>query len=192
MAMKSARQGIAAFAAETGNQYLTFTLGNEVFGVPIGHIKEIIEYNELTSVPTMPAAVRGVVNLRGAVVPVLDLELRFGREPSAIGKRSCIVIFEQPSEAAKAEEMEEGAEEDEASAQYLGMIVDAVNEVLEIPAKNMEPAPSFGTSSVHADLIRAMGKVEGRFVIILDVAKVLALDGLEPLNLPAVRETAAV
>lgn len=190
MAMKSVRQGIAAFAAETGNQYLTFTLGNELFGVPIGHIKEIIEYSELTTVPTMPGAVRGVVNLRGAVVPVLDLELRFGREPSTIGKRSCIVIFELRSAGEEVKPEDAAAEEDEEAAQYLGMIVDAVNEVLEIPLDNMEPAPSFGTS-VHADLIRAMGKVEGRFVIILDVAKVLALDGLEPLSLPAAPETAA-
>lgn len=172
MSDKALRKLSAVPEEKTADQYLTFTLGNELFGVPIGHIKEIIEYSELTTVPMMPAAVRGVINLRGSVVPVLDLELRFGRPASAIGRRSCIVIFESHSGVEQEDEEEAG--------QYLGMIVDAVNEVLEISAGDMEPAPSFG-ATVHTDFIRAMGKVDGRFVIILDVAQVLALDGIAQL-----------
>ncbi len=141
-------------------QYLTFMLAGEVFAIGILAIKEIIEYHSLTEVPMMPASVRGVINLRGAVVPVMDLPARFGRPASEITKRTCIVIVE----IAAGEER-----------QVIGVMVDAVNEVLDIAAADIEPPPAFG-ARIRSDFILGMGKVKGRFVILLDVDHVLSLD----------------
>ncbi len=148
-----------ARAAEQ-RQYLTFMLGEEMFAIGILAIREIIEYGNVTTVPMMPRAVRGVINLRGSVVPVLDLAARFGRPPSQVHRRTCIVIVE----VARGEERQE-----------LGVMVDAVSEVLEIPEAEIEPPPNFG-ARVRVDFIAGMGKVDGRFVIILNVNKVLDVD----------------
>lgn len=152
----------AAHAAALPAQYLTFTLAGETFAIGILAIKEIIEYRGVTEVPMMPSAVRGVINLRGAVVPVLDLQARFGKPASQIGKRTCIVIVEM-------------AIEDE--RQVLGVMVDAVSEVIDIPAADIEPPPSFG-ARVGREFIAGMGKVRGKFVILLDVNRVLATEDL--------------
>jgi purine-binding chemotaxis protein CheW len=156
----------AASAVGQAEQYLTFTLGSEVFAIGILAIKEIIEYSNLTSVPMMPAYVRGVINLRGAVVPVLDLSVRFGRQPNAVTRRTCIVIIEI---------MTSGARQD------VGVVVDAVDAVLDIPANQIEPPPAFG-ARVSTDFIHGMGKVNGRFVILLDVNAVLAPQEAELLS----------
>ncbi len=142
------------------SQFLTFMLADEQYAIGILHIKEIIEYGSLATVPMMPPCVRGVINLRGAVVPVLDLSARFGRAPSVIGKRSCIVIAEVAN-----------GEDD--GVQVLGMLVDAVNAVVEIGASDIEPAPSFGTR-IRPDFIAGIGKFSGKFVILLDIDHVLA------------------
>lgn len=144
-------------------QYLTFTLGKEMFAIGILNIKEILEYGQLTSVPMMPEFIRGVINLRGAVVPVVDLGARFGGKQSDITKRTCIVIIEVTTEE---------------TSQDIGVVVDAVSEVLEIPDEEIEPAPAFG-ARIRADFIAGMGKVNGKFVIILEVNKVLSVDELE-------------
>jgi len=141
-------------------QYLTFMVGSEVFAIGILAIKEIIEYDSLTMVPMMPACIRGVINLRGAVVPVMDLSARFGKQAAEVTKRTCIVIVE--IEAAD-------------GPQDVGVIVDAVNAVLDIPAADIEPAPAFGTR-IRTDFISGMGKVNGKFVILLDVNYVLSVD----------------
>ena len=148
-------------------QYLVFSLCGETFAVGIRSIKEIIEYGHLTEVPMMPELVRGVINLRGAVVPVVDLAVRVGRAPPAIARRTCIVIVE--IEAAP----EAGAGE----TQVIGVIVDAVNEVLDIPALDIEPPPSFG-ARIRSDFIEGMGKVGGRFVILLNLSRVLSVGEL--------------
>jgi purine-binding chemotaxis protein CheW len=142
------------------SQFLTFMLGQDPYAVGILHIKEIIEYGSLATVPMMPDCVRGVINLRGAVVPVMDLSARFGRGPSVIGKRSCIVIVEV-----------DGG--DGECKQVLGMLVDAVNAVVEIAAGDIEPAPSFGTR-IRPDFIAGIGKFNGKFVILLDIEHVLS------------------
>jgi len=162
---KSERVSEAASGApeRDQNQYLTFMLGREMFAVGILGIKEILEYEPPTDVPMMPSFIRGIVNLRGAVVPVIDLCARFGREPTAVSKKTCIVIVETS-----------GAE----GTQVLGVLVDAVNEVLEIPDSDIEPAPSFG-ASVRTDFIEGMGKVRGKFVIILNVDNVLSVTEME-------------
>ncbi|MEH3086343.1 MAG: chemotaxis protein CheW [Xylophilus ampelinus] len=149
-------------AAAEPAQYLTFQLAGEMFAIGILAIKEIIEYGQLTVVPMMPASVRGVINLRGAVVPVIDLQARFGERACEVGKRTCIVIVEvgAPSER-----------------QVVGVIVDAVNEVIDIAPGDIEAPPAFG-ARVRADFIQGMGKVRGRFVILLDLDRTLSSDDL--------------
>jgi purine-binding chemotaxis protein CheW len=141
-------------------QYLTFMLGGELFAIGILFIKEIIEYSSLTEVPMMPAAVRGVINLRGAVVPVTDLLIRFGKTPSPVSKRTCIVIIEVTGPGER---------------QDIGIVVDSVDSVLDIPPSEIEPPPTFG-AGIRTDFIRGMGKVNGKFVILLDVNHVLAVE----------------
>lgn len=148
------------------NQYLTFMLGRETFALGILSIKEILEYSEPTEIPMMPAFIRGVVNLRGAAVPVVDLCARFGRPAVAVTKKTCVVIIETRI----------GDE-----SHTLGVVVDAVNEVLEIPNSEIEPPPSFG-ASIRVDFMQGMGKVRGKFVIILDVDRVLNIEELEMLT----------
>ncbi|MBI4985423.1 MAG: purine-binding chemotaxis protein CheW [Rhodocyclales bacterium] len=147
-------------ASGEANQYLTFTLGGEMFAVGILNVKEIIEYGSLTEIPMMPIFIRGVINLRGAVVPVIDLAARFGGKTTAIGRRTCIVIVEL--------QQEEGHHD-------VGIMVDAVSEVLEIPGKEIEPPPAFG-ARIRTDFIAGMGKVNQKFVIILDIMRVLSVD----------------
>jgi purine-binding chemotaxis protein CheW len=141
-------------------QVLTFMLGGEAFAIGILQIKEIIEYQGLTTVPMMPACVRGVINLRGAVVPVVDLQARFGRPSSEVTKRTCIVIVETLTA--------------DGDHQVVGVIVDVVNEVLEIPAADIEPPPAFGTQ-IRTQFIAGMGKVRGKFVILLRIDEALAI-----------------
>lgn len=145
---------------DEGQQYLTFSLGQEMFAVGILNIREIIEYGSVTTVPMMPTFVRGVINLRGSVVPVIDLAARFGRPPCEITRRSCIVIVELESEGER---------------QELGVVVDAVSEVLEIPDTEIEPAPGFG-AKIRTDFIAGMGKVNDHFVILLNMNNVLAVE----------------
>ncbi len=148
------------------HQYLTFSVGGEVFAIGILNIKEIIEYGSVTEIPMMPVFIRGVINLRGAVVPVIDLSVRFGRAPTQIGKRTSIVIIE----------VREGE-----VRQDIGIVVDAVHEVLEIAGAEIEPPPAFG-AKIRTDFIRGMGKVAGRFVIILNIARVLSVDEMAMLT----------
>jgi purine-binding chemotaxis protein CheW len=155
-----AKAAAAAAAAAEPTQYLTFMLAGEVFALGILQVKEIIEYRGLTEVPMMPPSVRGVINLRGAVVPVVDLLARFGRPSSPVTKRTCIVIVEV-----------QAAEE----RHVIGVVVDAVNEVLEIAPSDIEPPPAFG-ARIRSDFIQGMGKVRERFVILLEADQVLALD----------------
>ncbi len=157
------REEVVRVADTSGdqNQYLTFQIGREMFAVGILHIREIIEYGSLTTVPMMPEFVRGVINLRGSVVPVIDLSARFGRGESAINRRSCIVILEVDGVTGEDEHLQE-----------IGVIVDAVSEVLEIPPGEIEPPPSFG-ARIRADFIAGMGKVQGQFVILLNVQQAL-------------------
>jgi purine-binding chemotaxis protein CheW len=147
-------------------QYLTFFLAGEMFAIAILGIKEIIEHGPETLVPMMPSFVRGVINLRGAVVPVVDLSARFGRPNSEITRRSCVIIIE--------------ASTDDGLPQDIGLLVDTVSAVQEIPATQIEPPPSFG-ARIRADFISGMAKVEGKFVIVLEVDKVLSIDEMSNL-----------
>lgn len=146
-------------------QYLTFLLGAEIFALDIRSVREIIQHCPMASVPLMPAFVRGVINLRGAVVPVIDLQARFERPAATVGKKSCIVIFNCVRDSERIE---------------LGLLVDSVSAVLDIAPEAIEPAPNFG-ASVRRDFIRGMGKLDGRFVIILDPDKVFDVEEMADL-----------
>jgi purine-binding chemotaxis protein CheW len=147
-------------------QYLTFTLGQEQFALGILVIKEIIQYGQLTTVPLMPNFIRGVINLRGAVVPIIDLSARLGRGVAPLGRRTCIIIIEI---------------EYDHEALDIGVMVDAVSAVIDINTNQIEAAPGFG-ASVRIDFIAGMSKVNDQFIIILDVAHTFALDELARLG----------
>jgi len=148
------------------NQYLIFSLGGELFGVGTLRVREIIEYGNLTTVPMMPSFIRGVINLRGAVVPVIDLNARFGRARTDVSRRTCIVILEVQNDD---------------GTHVLSIIVDSVSAVRHIDSANVEPSPSFGTH-IRADFIEGMAKVNGAFVILLDLGKVMSVDDISKLN----------
>ena len=162
--VKESQQALTAArhleAAGEAHQYLTFALSAELYAVGILNVKEIIEYGNLTEIPMMPTFIRGVINLRGAVVPVIDLAARFGGHVSEVQRRTCIVIVEMRQDDTK---------------QDLGIMVDAVSEVLEIPGTEIEPPPAFG-AKIRADFISGMGKVNNKFVIILDIQRVLSVE----------------
>ncbi len=153
-------------------QYLTFVLGGEAFALGILHIKEIIEYGDITEVPMMPEFIRGVINLRGRVVPVVDLAARFGRGTTTVAKRTGIVIVETVSS-------HDGDGDDK--QQDIGIIVDAVNEVVDIGSKDIEPAPAFG-ARIRPDFINGMAKQNGRFIILLNVDRVLSVTEMANLS----------
>lgn len=153
-------------AGESPAQYLTFQLGGEMFAVGILNVKEIIEYGHLTEIPMMPAFIRGVINLRGAVVPVIDLAARFGGKTTQVARRTCIVILEVIDQDLRSD---------------IGIMVDAVSEVLEIPSSEIEPPPSFG-ARIRADFISGMGKIAGKFVIILNIHNVLSIEEINMLT----------
>ncbi len=146
-------------------QYLTFQLTGEMYAVGILNVKEIIEYGQLTEIPMMPAFIRGVINLRGSVVPVIDLSARFGGKQTEASRRTCIIIIEIGHDDQRHD---------------IGVVVDAVSEVLEVSSADIEPPPSFG-AKIRADFIDGMGKIGGKFVIILDIQKVLSVDEIAAL-----------
>ncbi len=157
---------MVVMAGESPAQYLTFQLGGEMFAVGILNVKEIIEYGHLTEIPMMPPFIRGVINLRGAVVPVIDLAARFGGKTTQVARRTCIVILEVADQDLRSD---------------IGIMVDAVSEVLEIPSSEIEPPPSFG-ARIRADFISGMGKIAGRFVIILNINNVLSVEEINMLT----------
>ena len=176
MSLKTIQKTTKDNAKEThtdDNHYLGFTISSEVFAIGILNIKEILEYGNLTSVPMMPSFVRGLINLRGSVVPVIDLSARFTNKVSEVTKRTCILIIELHS----GEDLH-----------VIGVMVDAVSAVLEIPVDAIEPPPMLG-SKIRTDFIEGMGKIDDQFVIILNVDKVLAMDELGMLNQSAELES---
>ena len=151
--------------SEVALQYLTFSLGDEVFAIDIRSVREIIQYGSLTVVPLMPEFVRGVINLRGAVVPVIDLQSRFGRPVAQMGKKTCVIIFDVGPDGDKVE---------------LGLLVDAVSEVIDIAPSQIEPPPQFGTS-IAREYILGLGKVGSQFIVILEPERALNIDDMAAL-----------
>lgn len=153
---------------DDNKQYLTFMLGGEMFSLSILAIKEIIWYANLTDVPMMPSCIRGVINLRGAVVPVMDLSARFGKPATPVTKSTCIVIIEL-------------APDEEGEHPHMGVVVDSVQAVLEIPGSEIEPAPSFG-AKIRPDFIEGIAKVNGKFVIVLNVDNVMSTEEISQMG----------
>ncbi|WP_246120712.1 chemotaxis protein CheW [Chitinolyticbacter meiyuanensis] len=155
-------------------QFLTFSLNDEPFAMPITQVREIIEFPGLTEIPMMPAFLRGVINVRGAVVPVIDLAVRFGRKETITTRRTCIIILEM---------------EQPTGPLQLGMLVDAVNDVLDVDPGAIEPRPTFG-AHIRADFIAGMIKRDERFVIALAIEQILSGDELAGLAALQESETA--
>jgi purine-binding chemotaxis protein CheW len=145
-------------AATRGGKYLTFALGREEYGLEILKVREIIGWMDITALPRTPACVKGVVNLRGQVIVVVDLRAKFAMEPAVKTDQTCIIVVEIAHAGRKLS---------------TGIIVDRVSEVVEIPGDHIEPAPSFGTA-VATDFILGMGKVGEAVKILLDIDKVLS------------------
>lgn len=159
--VQSAEGGGASVAAR-GHLYLTFTLGSEIFAIEIQRIREIIEYVQPTTVPMMPPSLRGVINVRGGVVPVIDLAVRFNWTPTGIGRRTSIVIVEIQHNSEK---------------HVVGLVVDRVNAVTEIKDEDIEAAPVFG-ARINTDFIAGMAKSEGHFVVVLNIERTLSVGEL--------------
>jgi purine-binding chemotaxis protein CheW len=143
-------------------QYLTFQLGEDVFAVDVFHVREILEFTTVTKVPRTPDYMRGVINLRGGVVPVLDMRLKFGLSQTEKTVDTCIIVVEVFFE-------------DESTV--IGALVDSVQEVLELEPDQIEPAPRIGTQ-LKTEFIKGMGKRDDRFIILLDIDKIFSSEEL--------------
>jgi purine-binding chemotaxis protein CheW len=139
-------------------QYLTFTLADEVFSVDVARVREILEITNITKVPQVPDFMRGVINLRGCVVPVIDLRLKFGMEETAQTVNTCIIVVEVVMDGENI---------------VLGALADSVQEVIEMEPSQIEAAPHIGTH-LNTEFIKGMGKHDDRFVMILDIDKVFS------------------
>ena len=149
-------------AASDLRQCLTFVIGADTFALPLLKVREIIEYDFVTHVPRMPEWIRGVINLRGNIVPVIDLSVKFRQQPTTVGKQTCIVITDVQCEN---------------DTLVMGVIVDSVREVLEWGQDDIQPPPSFGTR-LKADYLVGMAGSGSKFSLILDIDKILSLDEL--------------
>jgi purine-binding chemotaxis protein CheW len=147
---------------DTANQrqYLTFFLADEQYAVGVLCVKEIIEYGIVTKVPTTPQYIRGVINLRGSVVPVVDLAVKFGLPAVSVSRRTCIVIMEATLAGERV---------------VMGVVADAVSQVIQFSPQDIEPAPAFGTS-VRLEYLEGMAKLGTKFVLILNMDHVFAAD----------------
>ncbi|HSX51534.1 MAG TPA: chemotaxis protein CheW [Cellvibrio sp.] len=146
-------------AIEVIKQYLTFRIGNENYGLELSQTREIIEYSGITEVPLMPSFLRGVINLRGDVVPVIDLAVRLGRKSIEVQKRTCIIVVELQNNEQN---------------HVLGLLADSVSEVIEMNDENIEDAPSFG-ANIRADFIQGIAKRDDEFVVLLDANNALSI-----------------
>ena len=147
-------------------QYLTFKLEEELFALDIGKVREVLDFTSITKVPKTPYYMRGVINLRGSVVPVVDLRLKFGKTMAEQTVNTCVIIVEVEMDGEKV---------------VMGAMADAVQEVLNLEPGQIEPPPRIG-SKLNLEFIRGMGKHADQFIIILDIDKVFSVDGLELLH----------
>ncbi len=143
-------------------QYLTFRVGEEDFALDVSNVREILEFTSITRVPKTPEYMRGVINLRGSVVPVLDMRLKFGLTEARKTIDTCIIVLEVDIDGEKT---------------VIGALVDSVQEVFELDPQHIEPAPRIGTR-LRTDFIKGMGKRDDHFIIILDIDKVFSSEEL--------------
>jgi len=149
-----------------GQQYATFTLNEEEYAIDAVNVQEIIELTNVTKVPHLPEYLKGVINLRGTIIPVIDMKMKLGMKAEGAGKHTCVIVTEF-------------------SGGVMGLIVDLVSDVLHIPAEAVSPAPAFG-AKIRTDFIKGMGKMGDRLVLMLDIDKVLTEEETE-----AIKEAAA-
>lgn len=147
----------SSIGQDLGGKYLTFSLGTEEYGIVITKIREIIGIMEITAVPHTPDFIKGVINLRGRVIPIIELRMRFGMEVRPYDERTCIIVVDVPGPTGVVQ---------------VGMLVDSVSEVINITAQDIEPPPDFGVST-DAENIIGMGKIKGKLKILLDVDQVI-------------------
>ena len=153
---------MATTAITETTQYLTFKLGDEIYALDIGKVREVLDFISVTKVPRTPDFMRGVINLRGSVVPVVDLRLKFGMSATEKTVNTCVIITEVTVDG---------------DTTILGALADSVQEVLDLDAGNISPAPRIGTK-LRTEFIKGMGKRDDRFIIILDADKVFSADEL--------------
>jgi len=144
-------------------QYLSFKLGEEIFAVDVAKVREILDVIAITKVPQTPDFMRGVINLRGSVVPVMDMRLKFGMPPTERTVNTCIIVMEVTKDG---------------ETMVLGSLADSVQEVLDLEPEQIEPAPRIGTR-LRSDFIKGMGKHNERFIIILDIDQVFSAGELQ-------------
>jgi purine-binding chemotaxis protein CheW len=157
-------------------QYLTFQLGEEVFAVDVSHVREILEFTTVTKVPKTPEYMRGVINLRGSVVLVLDMRLKFGMSITEKSVDTCIIVVEVSFEGENT---------------IIGALIDSVQEVFELDPDQIEPAPRIGIQ-LKTEFIKGMGKRDDHFIIILDIDKVFSSEELAAIQGKGVSEQAVV
>jgi purine-binding chemotaxis protein CheW len=148
------------------SQYLTFILGAETYGFEVGNVREVLELVPITRIPRMPDHMSGVINVRGSVVPVIDLRLKLGMPKGEKTINSCIIVIEVPLDGGLA---------------VIGVLVDSVQEVVEFGAAGIEPPPRIGTA-VRSVFLRGIAKREDRFVMIMDIGKVLEAEDVALLH----------
>ena len=144
------------------NQYLTFRLDEEIFALEIGKVREVLDFTTVTKVPRTPEFMRGVINLRGSVVPVVDMRLKFGMPRTDKTVNTCIIIVEIALDG---------------ETTILGALADSVQEVLELEPDQIEPAPRIGTR-LNTEFIQGMGKREEQFIILLDIDRVFSSEDI--------------
>lgn len=149
-------------SADHAGKYLTFELAHEEYGVPVLKVREIVRMTDITPVPRMPRHVRGVINLRGKVIPVIDLRLKLGFPQQDYTERTCIVIVEVSLTSGRV---------------LMGMVVDRVADVLNITSEDVDPTPEFG-ERVQTDYMRGVARVKGRVKILIDLDRVLGADSV--------------
>lgn len=141
----------------SGGKFLTFQLSNEQYGIPIHKVKEIIGIMDITNIPGSPVFIKGVINLRGKIIPVMDLRLKFELEEKEYNPRTCIIVVELDNSG---------------SAKQMGIVVDTVSEVLNIQKSDIEPPPRYG-SRLDTTFLTGMGKIRNRVVLLLDIDQIL-------------------
>ncbi len=156
----------------TGGKYLSFNLKQEEYGIAILKIKEIIGVATITPIPQAPHYVKGVINLRDKVIPIVDLRLRFEMPEEEYTERTCIIVLETRADALLVGDNDSQQIKGQAATREIGVVVDSVSEVLHIKAENIEPAPSFG-ATVDTQYIEGMAKLDGGVKILLDIDSVL-------------------
>ncbi|MBN2576950.1 MAG: chemotaxis protein CheW [Deltaproteobacteria bacterium] len=145
---------------QSSTQYLSFFLGGEAYAIGILRVREILEYQPPTRVPQTPPSIRGVINLRGKVIPIVDLAVKFGLPATEATKWTCIIVVETNIAGETA---------------VMGVLADSVSEVIDLPPSDIEAPPSFGTR-VKVDYLRGMGRVGQKFMLLLDIDRVLSAD----------------